>query len=105
MSDRKNRFALIGRFEKRCKENSIPLPMLNKHKEQWAADDLLESFDDIDLHEAMDYYFSINNRPTWKGYCTNVERLILSLRSKREDQVFRQEMRQKAKEWLSESRG
>jgi hypothetical protein len=103
MSDRKYRFALIGKFEKRCKESGLPIPTLNKHKEQWAADDLLESFDDERLAEAMDYYFKVNQRPTWKGYCQNVDRLIQSMQAKKEDEIFRAQQRQKAKEWLNES--
>jgi len=103
MSDRKYRFALIGKFEKKCKETGIPLQTLNKHKEQWAADDLLESYDDPELTSAMDYYFTINPRPTWKGYCQNVDRLLSSMQAKKADEEFRAEMRQKAKEWLNES--
>jgi hypothetical protein len=105
MSERKYRFALIGKFEKRCKLAGLAVPSLNKHKEQWAADDLLESYDDPELEEAMDYYFKINPRPTWKGYCNNVDRLLQSMKSKKEDEEFRAQMRDKAKEWLSESRG
>jgi len=105
VSDRKYRFALISKFEKRCKEAGLPVPALNKHKEQWAADDLLESYDDPELESAMDYYFKINPRPTWKGYCNNVDRLLQSMQAQKEDQEFRAEMRRKAKEWLSESRG
>jgi len=103
MSDRKYRFALISKFEKRCKDAGFPMPTLNKHREQWAADDLLESYDDPELVSAMDYYFTINPRPTWKGYCQNVDRLLLSMKAKKADEEFRAEMRQKAKEWLNES--
>lgn len=100
MADRKNRFALISKFEKKCRDQGLSVSTLNKHKEQWAADDLLESYDDPDLNSAMDYYFSINPRPTWKGYCQNVDRLLFSMKAKKADQEFRADMRQKAKEWL-----
>jgi hypothetical protein len=100
MADRKYRFALISKFEKKCRDQSLSVPTLNKHKEQWAADDLLESYDDPDLNSAMDYYFNINPRPTWKGYCNNVDRLLSSMKAKKADEEFRADMRQKAKEWL-----
>ena len=103
MSDRKYRFALIGKFEKRLKTAGLPAPALNKHKEQWAADDLLESFGDSELEAAMDYYFKVSARPTWKGYCNNVDRLLQSMQAQKEDAEFRAQMREKAKEWLSES--
>jgi hypothetical protein len=105
MADRKDRFALISRFEKHCKMNNVNMPTINKYNEQWAADALLESFDMDDLYKSMEYYFSINHRPTWKGFANNADRLLQSMQAKKEDQEFRAEMRQKAREWLSESRG
>lgn len=105
MVDRKERFALLSRFEKYCKDNGIPLAAINKYNEQWAADALLESFTFDQLNKAMQYYFSINARPTWKGFANNADRLLQSMQAKVDDEQFRAEMRQKAKEWLSESRG
>ena len=103
MAERKNRFALISKFEQMCRINGYQRPALNKHKEQWAADDLLESWDDPELYKAMEYYFKVNNSPSWKGYCNNVDRLLQSMQAQEEDACFRAEMRQKAKEWLGES--
>jgi hypothetical protein len=103
MAERKNRFALISRFEKLCKINGYDRPTLNKHREQWAADDLLESWDDPQLYSAMEYYFKINGSPTWRGYCSNVDRLLQSIKAKEEDEKFRAQMRLKAREWLGES--
>ena len=100
MAERKDRFALISRFEKLCKMNDVSVPTINKYNEQWAADALLESFSVSDLHNAMEYYFSINARPTWKGFANNADRLLQSMQAKKEDLEFRAQMRQKAKEWL-----
>lgn len=88
-----------------CKLNGHQRPTLNKHKEQWTADDLLESWDDPQIYTAMEYYFKINSSPTWKGFCNNVDRLLQSMKAQKEDAEFRTEMRRKAKEWLSEPRG
>lgn len=105
MADRKQRFAVLSKFEYHCKINGLPQPNLNKYNEQWAADALLESFPYDQILESMQYYFSINQRPTWKGFANNVDRLLQSMQAKKDDEEFRKEMRQKAKEWLSESRG
>lgn len=105
MADRKDRFVLISKFESLCKANNLPKPSINKYNEQWAADALLESFTFDQLKEAMQYYFSINSRPTWKGFANNADRLLQSMQAKIDDEEFRMEMRRKAKEWLSESRG
>lgn len=101
MADRKDRFAILSRYEKHCKINGISNPNLNKYNEQWAADALLESFPVGEIYDAMAYYFSINPSPTWKGFANNVDRLIQSKAAKEEDDRLRAERRVKAKEWLS----
>lgn len=102
MADKKNRFALISKFEQMCKLNGYQKPVLNKYKEQWAADDLLESWDDPDIYSAMEYYFQVNNSPSWKSFCNNVDRLLQSKAEKEEDDRLRAERRVQAKEWLSQ---
>lgn len=101
MADRKERFAIISRFEKHCSLNNYPKPQINKYNEQWAADALLESFSMEEIYDAMQYYFEINSRPTWKGFANNLDRLIQSKKAQEEDKAFREEMRQKAKEWIN----
>jgi hypothetical protein len=101
MADRKQRFAVLSRYEKHCKINGMPAPNLNKYNEQWAADALLESFDLEEIYDAMTYYFMINPRPTWKGFANNIDRLLQSKAAKEEDDKLRAERRAKAKEWLS----
>lgn len=101
MADRKERFAILSRYEKHCKIKGIPNPVINKYNEQWAADALIESFPIGVIYDAMEYYFSINSHPTWKGFANNVDRLIQSKAAKEEDDRLRAERRAKAKEWLS----
>jgi hypothetical protein len=101
MADRKQRFAVLSRYEKHCKINGMSAPNLNKYNEQWAADALLESFDLEEIYDAMTYYFMINPRPTWKGFANNIDRLLQSKAAKEEDDKLRAERRAKAKEWLS----
>lgn len=103
MADRKDRFAIISKFEQHCRKSNVPVPQINKYNEQWASDALLESFPYQDILDAMEYYFQINRRPTWKGFANNADRLLQSMRLKKEDEEFRAEMRRKAKEWLNES--
>ena len=102
MADRKERFAVLSRFDKHCKMSGISAHQINKYNEQWAADALLESFSMNDIYDAMTYYFEINPRPTWKGFANNVDRLLQSKAEKEEDLRLRAERRAMAKEWLSE---
>lgn len=101
MVDRKERFAVLSRYEKYCKQNNIKMPLMNKYNEQWAADALLESFTFDQIDTAMQYYFSISTNPTWKGFANNIDRLLQSRAEKEEDQRLRAERRAMAKEWLS----
>jgi len=101
VAERKEKFALISRFEKKCKMDNISNTVINKYSEQWAADALLESFSTEELNSVMDYYFSINRQPTWRGFANNADRLLQSMRLQEEDRKFREQMREKAKEWLT----
>ncbi len=105
MAERKERFAVLSRFERHWNMNGFPSLQINKYNEQWAADALLESFSMDQIYDAMTYYFRVNPRPTWKGFANNIDRLIQSKREKEEDDRLRAERRQMAKEWLNESRG
>ena len=102
MADRKDRFALISKFEQNYKVNGMVKPAINKYNEQWAADALLESFDYSEILLAMSYYFKINNNPTWKGFANNVDRLLQSIKIQEEDRLFREDMKAKAKEWVDD---
>jgi hypothetical protein len=101
VADRKERFAVLSRYEKHCKASGLPSPNLNKYNEQWAADALIESFSIQDIYDAMSYYFVVNSNPTWRGFANNVDRLIQSKAAKEEDDLVRAERRKMAKEWLS----
>ena len=101
MVERKERFVLLGRFEKLHLEKMGYKTNINKYNEQWAADALLESFGKEDCCKAMDYYFQINDIPSWKSFARNADRLLQSIRMIQEDSEQRKEMRQKAREWLN----
>lgn len=101
MADRQIRFMVVSKFEKMCKEHGIPKPPLNKNKEQWAADALLESYRLDEIDTAMAYYFKINPRPTWVWFINNVDKLLMAIDIKRQDDEFRAEQREKGKAWLT----
>lgn len=104
MVDRKDRFVLLSLFDKHCRLRGIEKPNLNKNKEQWAADALLESYTIDQLDNAMRYYFMVNSRPTWSWYANNVDKIFAAAEADRQDKELRKQMRERAKEWLSEQR-
>jgi hypothetical protein len=103
MADRKARFTILSKFESLCKRGGISIPPINKYNEQWAADALLESFDFDQILSAMEYYLRVNPRPSWKGFANNADKVLRSIQDQQQDMIFRKQMREKAKEWLSES--
>ena len=100
MADRKIRFMVVSNFERHLKANGFSNPKLNKNKEQWAADALLESYRLDEIEEAMTYYFKVNPRPTWYWFANNVEKILAAIDAKKADLEFREEQRKKAEEWL-----
>jgi CRISPR/Cas system-associated endonuclease Cas3-HD len=102
VADRKDRFILIGYFEKLYRDKFGEKPVINKYNEQWAADALLESFGREDCEMAMRYYFHVNHVPSWKSYANNVDRLLNSIAMQQQDKESRKEMREKAREWLND---
>ena len=101
MADRKLRYALISKFEDRLIMNGIPKTNMNRNKEQWTADELLESYYFDDIVSAMDYYFKVNERPNWTWFGYNGDKVMVAREKKQQDEEFRAEMRKKAKEWLT----
>jgi len=101
MADRKIRFMVISKFEKACKDRGIVRPALNKNREQWAADALLESYRLDEIDEALDYYFKVNQSPKWSWFANNMDKILAAIDAKREDEAFRAEQRKKAEAWLT----
>lgn len=105
MSTRKDRFALISRFEKICKDRGTPVT-INRYIELWAAEALFETMSKEDLHDAMDYYFKINRednwQPSWQFYAKNVDKLLGAKKDADRDAVERAEIRRKLKEVMNE---
>lgn len=100
MADRVVRFTVISKFEKACRDAGFPKPTINKNREQWAADALLESYRLDEIQSAMDYYMKVTQNPRWGWFANNVDRLLNAMEEIRKDAEFRAEMREKAKEWL-----
>lgn len=101
MADRTVRFMVISRFEKACKDNGFTKPTLNKNREQWAADALLESYRLDEIQSAMEYYMSVSSRPSWSFFAGNIDKLLAAQEMKKQDDEFRAEQRKKAQEWLT----
>lgn len=101
MTSKQQKFALLTRFRKRLKEAGLDDSM-NMYAEQWAAADLITSYTLDECYKLVDYYFSVSETPSWKWFAYNADKIYSAKKSRDEDLEYRKQMRQKAKDWLSE---
>ena len=96
MADRKDRMALLSRFNKFYLQRYEQKSNMNLNVEQWAADALIESYG------ISECYFSIAQDPSWNYFAYNTEKIINGKSEVEQDKKDRAERRKLAKEWLSE---
>lgn len=102
MAERKDRMALLSRFNKFYTQRYERKSNMNLNVEQWAADGLIESYGISDCYDLLEYYFKIAQDPTWNYFAYNAEKILNGKLDVEEDKKQREQLRLKAKEWLSE---
>lgn len=101
MADRKDRMALLSRYDKHYKFKYNAEPQYNKWVEQWAADALVESYGIKQCYDLLEYYFSVAQNPTWKYFSNYAHDILESQRLINQDIEDRKQRRKMAKEWLN----
>jgi len=102
VAERKDRMALLSRFNKLYLQRYEQKSNMNLNVEQWAADGLVESYGIAQCYDILDYYFSIAQEPSWNYFAYNAEKIINGKAEVEQDNKEREERRVLAKEWLSE---
>jgi hypothetical protein len=102
VADRKDRMALLSRFNKFYLQRYEQKSNMNLNVEQWAADALIESYGISECYDVLEYYFSIAQDPTWNYFAYNMEKIINGKLEVEQDNRERKERRALAREWLSE---
>ena len=102
MAQRKDRMALLSRYSKLHFAKYGNRPDHNINKEQWAADNLIESYTLGVCYDLLDYYFEVSPSPTWRHFSNNADGVIASRERLEQDRRERSERRKLAKEWLGE---
>lgn len=100
MADKKQRFAVISKFEKLAREKGISIQPINKYSQQWAADAMIESYGYEKCLDIVGYYFNVSASPDWSWLAYNSERLVQSKAAEEEDRALRARLREGAKKWL-----
>lgn len=102
MADRKDRMALLSRYNKYHLQRYEQKSNLNLNVEQWAADALIESYGLTECYELIEYYFKVAQNPTWNFFAYNAESIVNARINKEKDDKERAERRMMARKWLSE---
>ena len=102
MADRKDRMALLSRFNKLYLQRYEQKSNMNLNVEQWAADALVESYGIGQCYDLIDYYFSIAQDPNWNYFAYNAEKILNGRLEVQQDLKEREERRALARKWLSE---
>jgi hypothetical protein len=102
MAERKDRMALLSRYNKFHLQRYEQKSNLNLNVEQWAADALVESYGLPACYDLLEYYFSIAQEPSWNFFAYNAERIINGRDEVTQDIKERKERRELARKWLSE---
>ena len=102
MADRKDRMALLSRFNKFYLQRYEQKSNMNLNVEQWAADALVESYGITQCYDLIEYYFSIAQEPSWNYFAYNAEKILNGRLDVQQDLKEREERRQLARKWLSE---
>jgi hypothetical protein len=102
MADRKDRMALLSRYNKYYLQRYEQKSNLNINVEQWAADALIESYGISDCYDLLEYYFSIAQEPSWNYFAYNAEKILNGRLDVQQDLKERIERRELARKWLSE---
>lgn len=102
MAQRKDRMALLSRYAKLHTAHYGTKPDHNLNKEQWAADNLVESYSLYTCYDLLEYYFDTAASPTWKYFANYADGIFQAKSQLEQDKRERAERRKLAKEWLSE---
>jgi hypothetical protein len=102
VAERKDRMALLSRYNKLYLQRYEKKSNINLNVEQWASDALVESYGISACYDLLEYYFSIAQDPSWNFFAYNAEKILNGKLDKEQDDKDRIERRARAKEWLSE---
>ena len=102
MADRKDRMALLSRYNKLHLQRYEQKSNLNLNVEQWAADALVESYGLNACYDLLDYYFKIAQSPNWNFFAYNAQEILNGRMETEQDIKERQVRRELARKWLSE---
>jgi hypothetical protein len=102
MADRKDRMALLSRYNKLYLQRYKVKSNMNLNVEQWAADALVESYGVGVCYDLLDHYFGISLSPSWSYFAYNAQKILEAKLEVEQDIKEREERRKLARKWINE---
>ena len=102
MAERKDRMALLSRYNKLHLQRYEAKSNMNLNVEQWAADALVESYGIGVCYDLLDYYFNISLAPGWSYFAYNAQKILEAKLEVEQDIKDREERRKLARKWVNE---
>lgn len=99
----KQPYTLLSLYEKLYSEKYNRSPRLNKYKEKWAMQDVIESIGYERSRELIEYYFKVTKHGhPLQWFLYNFDRLDDMLLQSEEDEKRRRKMREATKKMVEE---
>jgi hypothetical protein len=94
--------ALLSRYAKLHALRYGARPEHNINREQWSADNLVESYTLYGCYDLLDYYFDVSQAPSWRYFANYADQVLKAQKDIKKDNDERAERRRMARLWLHE---
>jgi len=96
-------YGLVGLYCTLYKENYKKVPVVNKYREKWAMQDVIDSVGYDRAKVLLEYYFKVPKAPhTMQWFFYNFEKLDLTLQQVEQDKTRRELIRSRTKAMVEE---
>ena len=91
-------YALITHFEKKYVEKYGEKPQVNRHRDKWGFQDMIEDLTYAGAQEIIDYYFGLEGSHTIQRLHRNYDQMARIRKERAEDESEREKIRKQTAE-------
>jgi len=92
---------VVEKFQGRLENRFIEDYQINLAIEKYKAYDLVISFGSSFVHEMVNYYFEVQETPSWNNFIKNSNKIRRALLEREQDIQTRKLLAKQAREWLN----
>lgn len=93
--------ALVKQFEGKLKNKFIEDYQINAYTEKLKAYELIDSFGVSQVKDMIDYYFHVQQNPSWEHFLKNSNKIRRSMLERTRDKQTRKILAEQGREWLA----